>query len=121
MWINCEVYIQLIFYLNSIYYSDFSDNLKRKYKKNTNKSFLIFLKIDNKEFLFNFNQSVYSNYLSGDIVHKGEKTELKFMENNNLFSEEEWSELYKLSEDTFVEETDELKQSAAGAGLTDND
>ena len=81
----------------------------------------IFLKIDNKEFLFNFNQAVYSNYLSGDIVEKGEKTELKFMENNNLFSEEEWSELYKLSEDTFVEETDELKQSAAGAGLTDND
>ena len=31
------------------------------------------------------------------------------------------SELYKLSEKTFVEETDELKQSAAGAGLTDND
>jgi hypothetical protein len=60
----------------------------------------IFLKIDNKEFLFNFNQAVYSNYLSGDIVEKGEKTELKFMENNNLFSEEEWSELYKLSEDT---------------------
>ena len=81
----------------------------------------IFLKIDNKEFLFNFNQAVYSNYLSGDIVEKGEKTELKFMENNNLFSEEEWSELYKLSEDTLVEETDELKQSAAGAGLTDND
>ena len=81
----------------------------------------IFLKIDNKEFLFNFNQAVYSNYLSGDIVEKGEKAELKFMENNNLFSEEEWSELYKLSENTFVEETDELKQSAAGAGLTDND
>ena len=28
----------------------------------------IFLKMDNKEFLFNFNQSIYSNYLSGDIV-----------------------------------------------------
>jgi len=81
----------------------------------------IFLKIDDKEFLFNFNQAVYSNYLGGDIVEKGEKAELKFMENNNLFSEEEWSELYKLSENTFVEETDELKQSAAGAGLTDND
>ena len=27
----------------------------------------IFLKIDNKEFLFNFNQSIYSNYLSGEI------------------------------------------------------
>ena len=52
---------------------------------------------------------------------KSEKVELKFMENNNLFSEAEWSELYKLSENTFVEETDELKQSAAGAGLTDND
>lgn len=81
----------------------------------------IFLKIDNKEFLFNFNQAVYSNYLSGDIVEKGEKISLKFMENNNLFSEEEWSELYKISENTFVEETDELKKSAAGAGLTDND
>ena len=33
----------------------------------------IFLKIDNKEFLFSFNQAVYSNYLSGDIVEKGEK------------------------------------------------
>lgn len=43
------------------------------------------------------------------------------MDNNNLFSEEEWSELYKISENTFVEETDELKKSAAGAGLTDND
>ena len=81
----------------------------------------IFLKIDDKEFLFNYNQTVYSNYLGGDIVDKGEKTKIKFMENKNLFSDEEWSELYKLSEDTFVEETMELKQSAAGAGLTDND
>ena len=29
--------------------------------------------------------------------------------------------LYKLAEDTFVEESDSLKQGAAGAGLTDND
>ena len=29
--------------------------------------------------------------------------------------------LYKLSTNTFVEESDELKKSAAGAGLTDND
>ena len=81
----------------------------------------IFLKVDNKEFLFNFNQAVYSNYLSGDIVEKGEKINIKFMDNNNLFSDEEWSELYKISENTFVEETEELKKSAAGAGLTDND
>ena len=33
----------------------------------------------------------------------------------------DWKELYKLSENTFVEETESLKQSGAGAGLTDND
>ena len=81
----------------------------------------IFLKIDNKEFLFNFNQSIYSNYLSGDIVEKSEKINLQFIENKNTFSEKEWSELYKISVNTFVEETDESKQKAAGAGLTDND
>ena len=81
----------------------------------------IFLKIDNKEFLFNFNQSIYSNYLSGEIVEKSEKINLQFIENKNSFSESEWSELYKISENTFVKETDESKQKAAGAGLTDND
>jgi len=29
--------------------------------------------------------------------------------------------LYKLSEDTFVEESESLKHGGAGAGLTDND
>jgi len=81
----------------------------------------IFLKIDNKEFLFNFNQSIYSNYLSGDIVEKSKKINLQFIENKNTFSEKEWAELYKISVNTFVEETDESKQKAAGAGLTDND
>ena len=81
----------------------------------------IFLKMDNKEFLFNFNQSIYSNYLSGDIIEKSETINLQFIENKNSFSETEWSELYKISENTFVEESDELKQKAAGAGLTDND
>ena len=81
----------------------------------------IFLKIDNKEFLFNFNQSIYSNYLSGDIVDKSKKINLQFIENKNSFSESEWSELYKISENTFVEESEESKQKTAGAGLTDND
>ena len=81
----------------------------------------IFLKVDNKEFLFNYNQSIYSNYLSGDIVEKSEKINLQFLENTNSFSENEWSELYKISENTFVKETEELKQKGAGAGLTDND
>ena len=34
---------------------------------------------------------------------------------------DEWKELYKLSEKTFVEESDSLKAKGAGAGLTDND
>ena len=81
----------------------------------------IFLKIDDKEFLLNFNQSIYSNYLSRDILEKGEKIKVQFIDNKNTFSEKEWEELYKLSEDTFVEENESLKKSAAGAGLTDND
>ena len=39
----------------------------------------IFLKMDNKEFLFNFNQSIYSNYLTGDILEKADKVKIKFL------------------------------------------
>ena len=46
---------------------------------------------------------------------------IKFIENKDSFDENEWKELYKLSENTFVDESDTLKQGAAGAGLTDND
>ena len=81
----------------------------------------IFLTIDNKEFLLNFNQSIYSNYLSGDILETSNEIKIRFIENKNMFNENEWRELYKLSEDTFVEESEELKQASAGAGLTDND
>jgi hypothetical protein len=81
----------------------------------------IFLTIDEKEFLLNFNQSIYSNYLRSDVLEKSDQIKIKFIENKNMFSESEWQELYKLSEDTFVEETDKLKQNAAGAGLIDND
>ena len=49
------------------------------------------------------------------------KVEINFLENKDSFSEKEWKNLYKLSENTFVEETESLKQGAAGAGLTDND
>ena len=42
-------------------------------------------------------------------------------ENKDSFNDQEWKELYKLSEETFVEENESLKQSGAGAGLTDND
>jgi len=81
----------------------------------------IFLKVDEKEYLLNFNQSILSNHLNSSIQENAKLISLKFIDNNNSFTDNEWEELYKLSEDTFVEETDSLKQTGAGAGLTDND
>ena len=81
----------------------------------------IFLKIEEKEFLLNLNQSIYSNYLKNEVLEIGNTINISFIENNNSFDENEWKELYKLSEDTFVEESESLKIGAAGAGLNDND
>jgi len=81
----------------------------------------ILLKINEKKFLLNFNQSIYSNYSNKEIWEKGETINIKFLDNKNSFNEKEWQELYRLSEDTFVEESDSLKKTGAGAGLTDND
>ena len=81
----------------------------------------IFLKIDNRNFLLNYNNSIYSNSLNNGIITIGNNIVIKFLENIDSFEENEWKELYKLSEKTFVEESESLKQSGAGAGLTDND
>ena len=81
----------------------------------------IFLKIEEKEFLLNLNLSIYSNYLKNEILESCNIINISFIENNNSFNDGEWNELYKLSEDTFVDETESLKVGAAGAGLTDND
>ena len=81
----------------------------------------IFLKIDKKEYLLNFNLSILSNHLDSIMNENAKLISLKFLDNNNSFTDNEWEQLYKLSEDTFVEETDSLKQTGAGAGLTDND
>ena len=81
----------------------------------------LLLKLDEKEFLLNFNNNIYSNFLKNEIVEVATNVLVEFVENSDSFSERDWKELYKLSEDTFVEETESLKQSGAGAGLTDND
>ena len=81
----------------------------------------ILLKIDNSNFLLNYNNSIYSNFLNNGIITIGNNIVIKFLENMDSFVEKEWKELYKLSENTFVEENNSLKQSGAGAGLTDND
>tara|TARA_B110000014_G_scaffold127890_1_gene88155 strand:+ start:420 stop:1031 length:612 start_codon:yes stop_codon:yes gene_type:complete len=81
----------------------------------------ILLKLDEKEFLLNFNNNIYSNFLKNEIIELSSKTSIRFLENSDSFSEKDWNEIYKISEDTFVEESDSSMQKAAGAGLTDND
>ena len=81
----------------------------------------IFLKIDERKYLLNFNHSIFSNHLDRDVLEKAKNVKIVFIENENSFSESEWNELYSLSKETFVDESEELKQTAAGAGLTDND
>ena len=79
------------------------------------------LKFNNIEFLLNLNVNIKSNLLNQSIPEVANKVEINFLQNKDNFSEQEWESLYKLSEETFVEENDSLKQNAAGAGLTDND
>ncbi len=81
----------------------------------------LFLKFDNHDFLLNFNQNIYSNFLENQIIESTNNLSIEFINNTDSFSDIEWNELYKLSENTFVEETDSLKESGAGAGLNDND
>ena len=81
----------------------------------------IHIKFDQYEFLLNLNVNISSNLLKNDFPITTNNLEICFLENEDNFSDQDWKSLYKLSEETFVEETDSLKQGAAGAGLTDND
>lgn len=77
---------------------------------------------EENNFLLNFNKTIFSKNIKSDqIITLAKEVSIEFLENNNSFSDQEWKELYKLSEETFVEETDSLKAKGAGAGLTDND
>ena len=79
------------------------------------------LSIDNEIFLLNYNVSIFSNYMDKKTIEVGENILINFKENIDSFNQDEWKQLYRLAETTFVEETDSLKEGAAGAGLTDND
>ncbi|WP_440647561.1 DUF3726 domain-containing protein [Candidatus Pelagibacter sp. HIMB1521] len=83
----------------------------------------IHLNLDKKEIILNLNLNlnIYSNIANNEFPTVANHLEISFLENIDNFSEEEWKNLYKLSEDTFVEESESLKQGGAGAGLTDND
>ena len=81
----------------------------------------ILLKFEQNTILLNFNVNILSKFSKKEFPLIAKKAEIIFLENKDTFSNTEWKSLYKLSENTFVEETDSLKQGAAGAGLTDND
>ena len=82
----------------------------------------ILVKYEKNNFLLNFDKTIFSNNVNRDTtVSKAKEVYIEFLENNNSFSTKEWKELYRLSEETFVKETESLKKKGAGAGLTDND
>ena len=81
----------------------------------------IIIRFDNKEFLLNLNVNIYSNLFDQEFPTIANNVEVEFIDNQDNFKESEWQNLYRLSENTFVEESESLKQGGAGAGLTDND
>jgi len=81
----------------------------------------ILIQFNNTSFLANFNKSILSKNIDTKICHKTNEISIEVLENKNSFSKQDWTELYKLSEETFVKETESLKAKGAGAGLTDND
>ena len=81
----------------------------------------IIIRFDNKEFLLNLNVNIYSNLFNQEFPAIAKNVEVEFIDNQDNFKESEWQNLYRLSENTFVEESESLKQGGAGAGLTDND
>ena len=81
----------------------------------------ISFKFDKNEFLLNLNVNISSNILNQNCPEIANNVEISIIDNKDNFTEQEWKSLYKLSEKTFVEETESSKRDAAGAGLTDND
>ena len=81
----------------------------------------IYLRLDEKEFILNFNKNIYSSCFKIGVIESTKNISLKIFDNLDSFEENEWKELYKLSEKTFVDESEKSKQVGAGAGLTDND
>ena len=81
----------------------------------------ILVRFDRSEVLLNLNVNISMNFFNKVFPKSAKIIQIKFIKNQDNFTESEWNSLYRLSEDTFVEESDSLKKGAAGAGLTDND
>jgi hypothetical protein len=80
------------------------------------------IEIDEYNFKFNLDKYMFSNSdINSLILENAKNVKITIFENEDSFSQEVWDELYELSTDTFVEENEKLKSTAAGAGLEDND
>jgi hypothetical protein len=80
------------------------------------------VKMDAYEINLNLNQFITSNKNIQRITLPSSKYfEINVLESKDSFKPETWEQLYKLSTETFVEESERLKSNAAGAGLVDND
>jgi hypothetical protein len=80
------------------------------------------IEIDEYKFKFNLDKYMFSNSdINSLILENAKNVKIEVFENEDSFSQEVWDELYALSTDTFVEENEKLKSTAAGAGLEDND
>ncbi len=84
---------------NLIYFHIHSDNLK--------------ISITPSE-MTSINQNKIPNLVNNFSIHVTPQRQ-------SQYSDKTWEDLYQLSLETFVEETEEKKLSGAGAGLSDND
>ena len=69
----------------------------------------ILLNLENFKFLFNFNQSILSNF-DNSLISKTTNFFISFNQNEDSFDEITWDSLYKISQKTFVDETESSKK-----------
>ena len=82
----------------------------------------VIINIDEHVFRFNLDKYMFSDSdVNSLVIEKAKNIKVSTFENDDSFTQEVWDELYTLSTDTFVEENEKLKSTAAGAGLEDND
>jgi len=81
----------------------------------------ILVQFNKSSLIMNFNKSILSKNLEKQVIDLVDEISIKFLENKNSFLDQDWKDLYKLSEKTFVKESKSLKNKGAGAGLKDND
>ena len=83
---------------------------------------VVIIKMDDYEIKLNLNQFMTANQeIQNTVLPTCKSLEIDILEIKDTFKKETWEQLYELSTETFVEESERSKTSAAGAGLVDND